>query len=380
MPDWRDDLRECSYRGIACRYRNASIQRGRRLAVHEYPHRETADVEDLGRSNPRFRLDLYLLDSEAPGQLNARRDALLAALEQPGPGTLVHPYHGTIQVHAESVRESYSTREGGMVRLSVAFVEAAAARLPGVATDTAIILNSRSNALATAAKDAFRADYDTAGWPEFVRDSAELLLDQATDALDLGREGLSVIDDWADLIADAAAIANTLFAARSPLADAGMGRIRVLRDFGSDLPAYGNTTPSIRRQAGNQTAIVTIVRLITLTSALDHVSERDFASFDDAIRLRDDLLGQIDDHGLASGDNVYNALIDARAALIDDIANRAGPLARLRPYTPNATLPAIALAWTLYADADRGADIVARNNIPNPGFVPGGEQLEVLDA
>jgi prophage DNA circulation protein len=45
---------------------------------------------------------------------------------------------------------------------------------------------------------------------------------------------------------------------------------------------------------------------------------------------------------------------------------------------PQATQPALVLAYSLYEDASRDADIIARNNVRHPGFVPGGRTLEVL--
>jgi len=41
-------------------------------------------------------------------------------------------------------------------------------------------------------------------------------------------------------------------------------------------------------------------------------------------------------------------------------------------------MPAIVLAYRLYGDAERADEIVARNRVRHPGFVPGGQPLEVL--
>ena len=46
--------------------------------------------------------------------------------------------------------------------------------------------------------------------------------------------------------------------------------------------------------------------------------------------------------------------------------------------TPEATQPALVLAYGLYEDAGREAEIVTRNKVRHPGFVPGGQALEVL--
>ncbi|PTS90230.1 hypothetical protein DBR17_01670, partial [Sphingomonas sp. HMWF008] len=51
-------------------------------------------------------------------------------------------------------------------------------------------------------------------------------------------------------------------------------------------------------------------------------------------------------------------------------------------YTPATTEPALVIAARLYADPAqaeiRAAEIVARNRVVHPGFVPGGVALQVL--
>jgi prophage DNA circulation protein len=53
-------------------------------------------------------------------------------------------------------------------------------------------------------------------------------------------------------------------------------------------------------------------------------------------------------------------------------------LSPLTTFTAGRALPAVVLAHRLYGAADRAEDIVARNHVANPLFVPGGVALEVL--
>ena len=50
---------------------------------------------------------------------------------------------------------------------------------------------------------------------------------------------------------------------------------------------------------------------------------------------------------------------------------------RLTTYTPGTTLPAVVLAYDLYEDASRSDELVRRNGLSHPGFVPP-EPLKVL--
>ena len=59
---------------------------GRRIALHEYPYRDDPWPVDTGRATRRITVTGFLLRDDVFDQ----RTALIAALEQKGPGTLVH--------------------------------------------------------------------------------------------------------------------------------------------------------------------------------------------------------------------------------------------------------------------------------------------------
>jgi prophage DNA circulation protein len=82
-----------------------------------------------------------------------------------------------------------------------------------------------------------------------------------------------------------------------------------------------------------------------------------------------------------AADASYAALRDLKLAVVADITARAADLKIITHYTPGETLPALVIAHALYGSADLEAnvdDLVARNQIQNPGAVPGGRALEVL--
>ena len=77
-------------------------------------------------------------------------------------------------------------------------------------------------------------------------------------------------------------------------------------------------------------------------------------------------------------DDGYQALQDLRGAVLEDLTRRGARLPRLRTYTPRATMPALCLAYEIHSDAGREDELLRRNAIAHPGFVPGGQPLEVL--
>ena len=63
---------------------------------------------------------------------------------------------------------------------------------------------------------------------------------------------------------------------------------------------------------------------------------------------------------------------------LQDVDTRAARLPSRATWTVPATMPAILIAQRLYGSPDRAPELVARNNIRNPTFVPAGLELEVL--
>ena len=61
VDDWQSQLRPCSFRGVPFAIISEEGSHGRRQSVHEYPYRDTAWVEDMGRGTRRFVLKGFLV-------------------------------------------------------------------------------------------------------------------------------------------------------------------------------------------------------------------------------------------------------------------------------------------------------------------------------
>ncbi len=121
------------------------------------------------------------------------------------------------------------------------------------------------------------------------------------------------------------------------------------------------------------------MRRTAIAEAARTSSTIEFASYDEAISVQKRLTEAIDSELLEASDSVYAVLADLRAAVVNDIRTRGADLSRIINYTPSRTEPALIIAHRLYGDATRADEIVARNRIRHPLFVPGGVALEVLN-
>ena len=149
---WRDNLVPASFRGagFVVSDHEAPIA-GRRVAVHEYPGRDEPYIEDLGRRTKRWEIEAFVVGDEYA----EARDALIEACDMPGPGELVHPYLGSLQVACTACSLVERTREGRMARFTLSFVEAGENRFPTTGADTAATTRSRSSDAISAILDQF---------------------------------------------------------------------------------------------------------------------------------------------------------------------------------------------------------------------------------
>lgn len=393
---WRERLQAGKFRTAAFEIDAHDQGGGRRLALHEYPLRDEPYAEDLGRKAREFSVDCYVVGAD----YMADRDAMLAALDEYGPGVLVHPYLGTQTVAVQSYRLRETTREGGMAMFSITFVEAGRAAEPDSVTDTAGDVGTAADAAVASAQTDFADTFSFSGKPQFVSDAATTMLEggikelrslsgrisAATQPISdfsasldrLGSELSTLIRTPATLASRVAGVVVALGGVASDVTGA-INAYRTLWPFGNDEPAVTGTTASLIQQAGNQAAIAGLMQRAATAEAARAAASAPFASADEATALRELFTTQFDALlDAADADDVFTALTALHAAVVRDLNTRAAKLPRTRKVTPSATQPVLVLAQRLYGDANRADDIVARNKIRHPGFVPGGVALEVL--
>jgi DNA circularisation protein N-terminus len=84
------DLVRASFRGVQFLTPSGTAEGGRHSIKHEYPDSNTRYVEDNGLVVPDYKLKCVIHGADALSRLRSFE----AALNRPGPGTLVHPIYG----------------------------------------------------------------------------------------------------------------------------------------------------------------------------------------------------------------------------------------------------------------------------------------------
>jgi len=429
MTDWRNKWQKGSFRGVDFLWRHNDAVVGRKTARHDYPQRDEAYMEDLGKRPKEFNLECFVIGKNYTDQ----RDNLIAALEQSGPGTLIHPTMGMMQVSlCGDVRVTESTDEGGMCRFSIPFIESSdSMSFPSSALNTAQMVSFGADTSIDASVADFGSSFSLTGLPQFASLDAQAILTGFTEGMSSLTALFPANAETPALIAGIAALeaaAASLVQTPASLAESITGLFGDLRTVAlapldlpenADLPTDGistryntiinlptslfnafarlftfgtatsehstlssddipQTTSARIAQAANRDALNALIRQTAIAEAARTASTIEFISYDAAVGVMTQLLDAIDAEELVASDSVYATLVDLRAAVVKDINARGADLARIIQYTPVRTEPALVIAQRLYGDATRAEEIIARNNIRRPLFVPGGVALEVL--
>lgn len=390
---WRDRLLPAAFRGVGFSIEAADTTGGRRSVTHQYPGRDLPYVEDLGRRAREFQVDGFIVGEDYDRQ----RDALVEACEEPGPGTLSHPYRGTLQVVCTGITTREQVSEGRVVRISMQFVEAGQARQPRSSEDRLAKMDSAAAGVTDASEDVLESGFSLTGLPEFVRDDALGTLNDAAnsvrDAIDnIGQattEAVSAISfvqqnaetlvnapgDMASAITD---MINDVTGALSSAADA-LNVAEGLRTFYDEVEDILGNTTTRQQQRANRDALVAHIKAAALAASTRAASRVSWTSRQRAERRRDRLLDWIEDTQLSVTDpHLYTRLGELRARLVEAVPPPDQRLPNIKTVTLATTLPALVVSHRLYGDASRADDLVARNDVRHPSFVPGGVELEYL--
>lgn len=361
-PAWLAQLRPAEFRGVPFKFsRVRKPGAGRRIVVHEYTDVDMPDTEDLGGKPRRYHVEGWVIGPD----YFADRDALEAALDLPGPGILVHPYKGQMAVVVEDYDIEETTDEGGMARFSMVFLAASPPSQPAALIDTPAQVAAGAAIVKSFQVPLLARRFNVLSFFDVSEAVAQL-----TDLLrPLGQLSAQV----RAVIQDPAALMGLIQGLLDPITDFGG-----LSQF---FTAATNSAASSSTSQGNRAALTTAVQLQAIVDACTLSAVTAYDSANAALARRDQLLDAIDGVQGAVDDDTFAALQDLRAAVAQDIDTRAANLAVITSITLADTLPALALANRLYGPANAeaaAADIVARNGVLHPGFLPSGVPLEVL--
>lgn len=394
---WRERLQPGSIGGVAFHTVRASGSGGRRLVVHEYPLQEVHYVEDMGPSAGSQRMTVFVVGSD----YDLQRDELIKVLDSAGPHTLVHPYLGSLSVHVKSYEWAITTRKGGYAQFNIEIVTAGKRQYPKAGNANAKALQAACTHCSNAVQQRFAQQFSITSKPGFVQDAAQdqfnnavsnlqavngqfsTLLQQSnpiTEQLDQFSTGLStLLQEPASLASEVSNLVAAVMGSTDTTAAAVNGYNALTTGF-AEVDIVPLTTPTRKHQAQNQLATQQLLTATATVETARLIASQDvpFATYNQAITTRDLLLEQIDTLIETSTDDEYYPLVDLQTALAKRVDEVAPGLQKINHIQLQQSVPALVLAHQLYGDATKADELISRNSVKHPSFMPAGEDLEVL--
>lgn len=420
-----------SFRGVEFRTNEHETTIGRRQPTYAIPFADNgARSVDLGRAPRVFQINCMVLGDD----YRARRDALIEALEQPGPGVLVHPEHGRLLVTVDdriAVRESTDMLRCAQFRFTA--IEAADQQAQKPPPDTAGALRgSTSKGLVAVAQSfsdptrglplrALVADFVSASHVAALGDilgDLQSVNGAVSTALAIPSGAASTIDaisqNATQLLATPARLFEAFQGAAVSIAQS-LTRVVGPRGLEEDVTVLTPVETPVPRTVGGSTSFLYSAPLMAslgsnsatpsdietpqrvlqrqgfyalryglrgaaLLTLADAAIDARYDSAASARAVRDAIANALVDTADAEPEPdlaIADPLRDAAAKVIAHLTQVAGTLATIVAYQVPATLPVEVIAWTLYGDAERSEEVIARNDLPNPGAVQGLSLLEV---
>jgi prophage DNA circulation protein len=397
LRDWLTTLWPASYKGVPFYFEQDKENGGRGLVIHEFAKRDDPFIEDMGEAPRFYSGSAYVHGDNA----DALATSLKTALASEGAGMLVVPYFGPVTVHCQEFDRATARDKMGYVAFELNFVRKGAST--GLVSIPLLqnIAYVAADVLSVSIGQAFPATVTTFNKSASVVSAVVDTLGQGAAALDTLRQSYpvdptvsaTVRDAIGPLVASfAAAITNDAIPGAGasaavtslvelvrttmdamPADSARRATVELIQAF---PPADGGSylTPSIALAAANAAAAARAVRLAALTSYAEAVMRSTFTSRPDGVTARGEVAERFENE-LYQTNGAENAALflsieDLRDKVIEWLSQTIANLAPVITVESNVQQTSLVLAWILYADPTRADELVARNAVQNPFFMP----------
>lgn len=401
--------RRASFRGVEFEVTSRSWTSGRRNQVHEYPDKDTPYTEDLGKKYETYPVTAYVIGSD----YQSRRDSLRKACLQKGSGTLVHPDYGTVEVACDaiSVKEEYNTQRMAVIELT--FIEAGEKAIPETTVDFPGKVSTSASNLLSSAKNGFAAAFMVSdginglvsllgnisglctscldnigtgvGYVEGLRSDVQGTMNKivaaASVALDLKNSAKNLLNTPASLAANI----DTVFSAIASLCGKSPSSFNTIRNLSSASNASQTASVSnedARTEKKCMQQIEQMTKQVVVAKEAEAITSIEFSNAEEAETVLNTFLEDTEEvelfEDVEPNPEIMQSLRDLREIVVDYVHEIVLELPRTKTLKLNGTLPSLVLAYDLYEDVDRADEIVKKNQIQFPAFIPAGKELKVL--
>lgn len=410
---WRDAMLPASFRGVRFLIPQTSVPVGMKGPLHEFPQRDTPFFEQMGKQAQVHKMTAWVVGDDC----FERRDKLIEALQTPGAGELVHPWLGRLQVKVGECEMGHDRTQGGMVTFELTFYPDLPLKSPSAKVNTQQQVVKSSESLLDSSVNRYQSTMATVN-------TARLGLLQMRNSLS-GVYGViqqqfapfvgtfTTLSGFAQSLMNSPGSLSSLFSSyfssftggnffggssagggsssgyRAAVAET-MQQAQAVSAIDTVSPLGGSDTVVASQATANLVQDSLLVQIGLIVSempvaqqpvslgstpsveqqALQPLVRPEVPVADDVLELRDTLDEAIYTASLKADPAHYLVLNNHRQALVKHLTAVAASGVRLVDVTPAETLSVLVLAYRRFGDATRESEVVQRNRIRHPGFVP----------
>lgn len=388
-----EELQDASFKGVPFFVSSDKEGYGRRIVSHEYPNRNKPYHEDMGAKYASFSVTAYVLTIDD-------KTTLCSLFDQSGePGLLILPAVAplmcvgvTADVERDKDKQGYFSIKLELRRagesmpgpFSSAIFEVLIGNLAGamsvVLSAVAGTIRAGSGVLDYVSIEASETLADVGGLSVNAIESYTAVDSDLTAAIT--RDAYGLIDDSASASKTSPENQNLGFVSRVGSLVEKVGTSLRPNDALLAMAPFvgysrGETAPNIptsiseTSRANNAKVLSGIVRTYGLIYWARAAAASTFATRAEAIQVRADLAEAFSAQMQEWMDEaVIGQMADARDYAIKALSKQITDIAPIAVVTSSVSLPALYWAYRLYSDPNRAGELVERNDVFDPSFMP----------
>ena len=422
LPFFRN-LQPAKWRNLPFGVSSIALSLGRKIAVHEYPYVDGVYAEDLGAKGKAFHVMGFIVEGGGAyggkGTLKQQLEEFEKAAMQWGDGEFIHPTLGARPKMCLLNLEVEQDQQGRVAALRFTLLE------NKVKPTAMVVPNTQAQTIALSAVARKATLLETLmmikGAVRSVRAEILSVVNRFTTTV---RQVISTATSLFSMITGlpgeigrfiGSAIPNDLKTNKTVQQLIGLGsanRVNVINKvdqlsnalddmdiekivngisdtvssvFESNpdpvqalnamLPfANSPSMPSGTDEATGFNLLNDLIRRTAVICMAESTAKRAYVSYDDALNTRTIVCQYLDKELKVAGDqgldDTYNALMNLRISVAQDLTRRGADLAKIELITASASLPSLVWAQRLYQDSGREKELVKSANPIHPAFMP----------
>lgn len=394
--NWLQSLWRTSYKGAAFYVETDTEGGARRIVIHEFPMRDYPYLEDLGERHRAFTVTAYVSSDRA----DAEATVLMQVCAMRGPGILVLPTQGPVLVRCLEFTRVHQKDKLGYIAHDLQFVREGFTSALASATNLINMIFVQAEQAAAVAASVFAAVALIKSVPDYVSHALQYGTEEALATLDVVRTASSIDTDVNAAQRDAIQAAYVAL----PIALTNEDQ-EALQSIGHSVVKVAmalaeNTDPSIALQSmaeilattpsevtqdrpstsiwrahvrTNRNASYVLLRTAALIAYCEAIAKAELKDRPAAITLRANVSNYFEDQlgSLPSEQyELFQIMTKLRDATIEYLSRAILDLAPVVTVSASLSMPSLYWSWRLFGDPSRTDELVSRNRVPHPSFMP----------